>query len=439
MTWRFISLEKALGALVVLTLVAVLAERALLKTTLTLDPADFVHDHYSDRQDGGNSESELLDSEALDGRCVLRGEKNYPFCGFEVIFDPDRVEGLDLRNFEHIRLWLDYQGPTPSIRLYLRNHDPAYSKPEVLDSTKYNQIVFSADLARSDQPLDFSMGNFFVANWWFERYGLKPSMAQPQFDNIVILEVQTGSNHQLGEHRFRLEKVELEGQVLATETWYQAIMGTWLVLALGFLGARVVTMKGELRRKNEREQELVEINTLLDSRSRQLEEQAKTDPLTGAFNRTGIQDAVRLGLADWRREGKALSIIMLDLDHFKQLNDSCGHSTGDRILTQLTGLVQQNVRAADTFARWGGEEFLLVCRDTTLNEARGIAEKLCSLIRNHDFGETGGHAVTASFGVAALGRNETLDQLFDRVDRALYVAKERGRDRVLVSDTSTGQ
>jgi len=431
---RHFTLEKAVALLILFTLVAVLAERFLLKTTLTLDASDGSLSHYSDEQDGGNSKSELLSSDALEGRCTLGGEIAFPYCGFELIFDEDRVEGLDLSNYERIKLWLDYQGPTPSIRLYLRNHDPRYSDPEVLDSTKYNQIAFDAELAQGDKPIEFSLENFFVANWWFQRQGMGPELAQPELDNIVILELQTGSNHQLGEHWFRLDKVEFTGQLLSTTVWYEGIMGTWLTLALGFLARRWVSLNRELKRKSEHERELMEINALLDSRSQQLEQRAKTDPLTGALNRDGIEEAVKLGLEEWRQAHKPLSVIMFDLDHFKQINDRCGHGLGDRVLSTVSSLVHENVRATDRLARWGGEEFVLVCRDTSLSNAHRTAEKLCTLIASHEFGDTQGLPVSASFGVVSLRRHESLDQLFERVDRALYQAKDRGRNCVVVSD-----
>jgi len=435
MAKRF-TFEKTLAVLILLTLVAVVAEEPLLKTTLTLDAGDGTLGHYSDQQDGGNSSSELLSSDVLEGHCRLGGKINFPYCGFELIFDQKRVDGLDLRNFRRIKLWLDYRGPTPSIRLYLRNHDPRYSDPQVLDSTKYNQIAFNADLARGDGPIELSMDNFVVANWWFQRFGMGPELVHPQFDNIVILEMQTGVDYQLGEHWFKLDKVELTGQVLSTTVWYEGIMGVWLTLALGFLGSRMVVMKRELKRRSEHERALLEINALLDSRSRELEAQAKTDPLTGALNRDGIKEAVQLGLQEWRRERKPLSVIMFDLDHFKQINDQWGHATGDLILTRVSGLVRNHVRTSDRLARWGGEEFVLVCRKTDLAQAKKTADKLCALIRSHDFEQSADLTVSASFGVAALHRDESLDQLFERVDRALYKAKERGRNCVVVSGSA---
>lgn len=426
-----VGMEAALAIFVALTLVAIVAERAILQTSFTVDASDGLISAYNDSVDGGVSTSAITDPEATEWRCVLADQAIYSYCGFELIFDQERTDGLDLRNYDRIKIWLDYEGPTESIRLYLRNHDPVYSNPEQYDTTKYNQLEFDAALA-TGAPLEFSMHDFFVANWWFQRYRLAPDLVHPQFDNVIIIEVQTGSSPQPGPHWFRLERVEFTGQVLTSERWYQGIVGSWLIAALLVLGLRIVRLNRELRRKNQRERELLEINSLLDQRGRQLEQKAKTDPLTGAFNRTGIEEALKVGLEERRRAARPLSIVMLDVDRFKPVNDTYGHAVGDRILAGLSALVQENIRSTDLFARWGGEEFTLVCHDTDLRDAAAIAEKLRVKISLHDFGEEVG--VTASFGVATLGARESLEQMFERADQALYRAKEQGRNRVVVSD-----
>lgn len=424
-------MEAVLAIFIALTLVAIVAERQILKTGFTIDASDGVVSVYNDSVDGGLSTSTIIDREAAEWQCVLADQDAYSFCGFELIFDQNRTDGLDLRNYDGIKLWFDYEGPTESIRLYLRNHDPAYSDPEQYDTTKYNQLEFNVQLL-DGAPLELSTQDFFVANWWYHRYRIAPGLAHPQFDNIIILEVQTGSHPEPGSHRFRLEKVEFSGQILSSERWYQVIVGSWLIVALLFLGLRIVRLNQELRRKNQRERELLEINSLLDHRGQQLEQKAKTDPLTGAFNRSGIEEALKIGLEERRRAGRPLSIVMLDVDLFKPINDTYGHAAGDRILAGLSALVQENIRSSDLFARWGGEEFTLVCHDTNLRDAAAIAEKLRVKISLQDFGEEIG--ITASFGVATLGARESLEQMFERADRALYRAKEQGRNRVVVSD-----
>ncbi|MAN50415.1 MULTISPECIES: GGDEF domain-containing protein [unclassified Marinimicrobium] len=427
---RFLRVEAGLALLILLTVVAIVAERPILETGLALDGSDGTVAHYSDAGEGGESRSAVIDPAAMSWECELVDSDRYMFCGFELVLDEERENGLDLRRYDQIRFWMDYEGPTETIRLYLRNYDPRYSKRYVNDSTKYNQIEFDADLAKGGAWLEFSMADFFVANWWFQRYRISPDMAHPQFDNIVVIEVQTGSTGIPGEHRFTLSRIELTGQVISTEQWYQILVAVWLMAALAFLAVRTWRLKQELSLRHAREQELLQVNQLLDSRSRALEDKAKTDPLTGAFNRQGIEEAIALGLVE-RREGKPLSLIMVDVDRFKPINDHYGHAVGDQVLTGLSSLVKHNIRGTDLFARWGGEEFVLVCRDTELREAAGLAEKLRALLAEEEFEQVG--RITASFGVATLRQGETLDEIFNRVDQALYKAKEFGRNRVEVS------
>lgn len=426
------NLEKILSALVLLTVVAILAERQILEVRMVIEPgAGYGVSSYADPVSGGNSEARIISSKGEFGwRCTLRDQHPYPFCGFEIIFDPARQNGLDLQPYDRIRIWMNYEGPAETVRFYLRNFDPAYSTPGENDTTKYNQIEFGTGLL--NKPVEFEMADFFVANWWVQRYRIPPQLSHPQFDNIVVLEVQTGNDPPAGDYHFQLERVEFSGQIIPTQQWYQAIIATWLVAALLFLAVRIVGLNRELRRRKVRELELIEINGLLDTRSRQLEEMARTDPLTGVFNRQGIEEAIKVGLTEWRHSRKPLSIIMLDVDFFKQINDTHGHSVGDRVLAGLSELMQNNIRQDELLARWGGEEFVLVCRNAPLKQAGKLAEKLRTLVEGHRFEND--INVSISIGVATLIDGETLDQLFVRADEALYKAKHAGRNRIVLSN-----
>jgi len=209
-------------------------------------------------------------------------------------------------------------------------------------------------------------------------------------------------------------------------------MSTWLGIFVIFLGYRIASLNNQVRSQKKRESELLEINSLLDVRSKQLEDKSKTDSLTGAFNRQGIEEAIRVGLWEWRSQKKPLSLVLIDIDHFKNINDTYGHATGDHVLSALSNIVKQHIRTNDLFARWGGEEFVLLCRDTRIEQANLIAEKIRELIEHFEFKDN--LQVTASFGVATLNANETLEQLFNHADKALYEAKHQGRNRVVVAE-----
>lgn len=162
---------------------------------------------------------------------------------------------------------------------------------------------------------------------------------------------------------------------------------------------------------------------------RRLERLTVTDDLTGAYNRRLMDDALEAALAELRRRDAGFSVLSFDIDHFKSVNDDFGHEAGDRVLVELSRAVRTALRADDTFIRWGGEEFMVICHERGPEDALALAERLRTLIREHDFGL--GRAVTASFGVAWAEAHDSAESLARRADGALYRAKAEGRDRCI--------
>jgi diguanylate cyclase (GGDEF)-like protein len=120
--------------------------------------------------------------------------------------------------------------------------------------------------------------------------------------------------------------------------------------------------------------------------------------------------------------------VLLDIDHFKSVNDKYGHPVGDQVLVDVARLLAEGTREVDVVGRWGGEEFLIICPDTTFDGAMAAAEKLRELISNHSFSVVG--SKTASFGVATVRTNDTIPALMARADSALYLCKANGRNCV---------
>jgi diguanylate cyclase (GGDEF)-like protein len=162
-----------------------------------------------------------------------------------------------------------------------------------------------------------------------------------------------------------------------------------------------------------------------------LAQRAMHDGLTGVFNRKKFEEIAELVTAKAQRYSTPLSLIMLDVDHFKEINDTYGHTAGDRVLKELAELVESNLRRADSFARWGGEEFIILVPENGLQEAANLAEKLRKVIESTDFRYVG--SLTCSFGVAQMNGSESLSQVTERADEALYTAKDEGRNCVRTS------
>ncbi len=157
--------------------------------------------------------------------------------------------------------------------------------------------------------------------------------------------------------------------------------------------------------------------------------QASHDPLTGLYNRRRMTELLDAEIRRAWRHGTVFSVILFDIDHFKVVNDQHGHDVGDAVLQELAAVVARRLRDIDHFARWGGEEFLVLLPETDLAGAHRAAEDLRALISATDF--TGVARVTISLGVAALDEGETVQGLLKRVDDNAYAAKTRGRNRVV--------
>jgi diguanylate cyclase (GGDEF)-like protein len=162
-----------------------------------------------------------------------------------------------------------------------------------------------------------------------------------------------------------------------------------------------------------------------------LEYLATIDPLTSIFNRRKFNEILAYELKRNERHNKGLSLILCDLDHFKGINDSFGHDAGDEVLITFTKMISSAIRKSDVFARWGGEEFVLLLPETSLETATRIAGKLRLLTDTTMIPQIG--RITASFGVTQHQTDDREIDLIKRADQALYKAKENGRNRVEVS------
>ena len=171
-------------------------------------------------------------------------------------------------------------------------------------------------------------------------------------------------------------------------------------------------------------------------RAEELDQQAHTDPLTRLPNRRALDRQLPEMMASARDRAEPLCAVMVDMDHFKQVNDDFGHAAGDQVLTTMASILGGATRDTDLAVRVGGEEFLLVLGNTTLDQAVHICERLLVSVREHSWSAvTAGLSCTASVGVALLRPNESVSRWLGRADAALYEAKAAGRNRVQLAMT----
>lgn len=165
---------------------------------------------------------------------------------------------------------------------------------------------------------------------------------------------------------------------------------------------------------------------------KRIEELSITDKLTGLYNRLKLDEILNMKEKEFKRYKIVFSVIILDIDNFKSVNDIYGHNVGDYVLQTLSDILKNNIRETDFLGRWGGEEFVIVCENTNLEGAYTLAESLRKKVEDTEF-ETVGHK-TISLGVAEFKEDDTISGIFKRVDNALYDAKRSGKNKAIKSE-----
>jgi diguanylate cyclase (GGDEF)-like protein len=166
--------------------------------------------------------------------------------------------------------------------------------------------------------------------------------------------------------------------------------------------------------------------------SRRLKNMAITDPLTGAYNRRYLELQAEKGLELWRRYQRPASLLLIDIDNFKRINDKLGHAVGDTALKSLVELISSQIRSVDTLCRFGGEEFVVLLSETSIAAGEIVANKLRCAVQSEKILPVGN--MTISVGIADVGGADHLDHWLNLADAALYLAKRNGRNRVELAE-----
>lgn len=222
------------------------------------------------------------------------------------------------------------------------------------------------------------------------------------------------------------------GRVLTSERfievedgWFQLQEGT-LPLSDGRTAMYSVAI--DISEIKQMQNSLAEAHAELAFKNQQLESLTVTDTLTGLFNRRKLDEVLSQECERALRNQSPMTVILADIDKFKSVNDIHGHQVGDQLLIAIAKLLLQGVRKVDTVARWGGEEFMILCPDTTLSGACTVAENIRRAIEHCEFPVAAGK--TCSFGVAEYRPGESPQAVIKRADEALYRAKNGGRNQV---------
>ncbi|ENM5924279.1 GGDEF domain-containing protein [Vibrio mimicus] len=424
---------RVLLGLVLITIVTILlywqfgsAKRVL------VSPQRLTYFATNDQISGGASTSVLLiEGSKAQVRCeLLASDYPWPYCGISVHINSDPTLGLDLSDIHTIRLNVDLQGPTDkpaAMRFYLRNFNPIYSKVDDEYTHKYNGLEFTPGVGKGS--IDIPIRSLQVMTWWLVDNKISIGNSAPEFTNINKIEFATGSGSQFGEYQLTIHQVELIGDYIAGEKLFLAMLIMWAATGAWLSVLEIRRNRREALLARMRQEHLQRLNHSLHEQNMKYVEMAHRDALTGAINRHGIRDWLQEQARLVRWQLSQFSVLFIDIDYFKQVNDVYGHGLGDDLLREFALVINREIRESDRLVRWGGEEFVVFCAQTGIEQAVELAERLRLRVENHSW--IHGDELTCSIGISQM-EDERITETVSRADEALYRAKRLGRNRIEV-------
>ncbi|HNY29267.1 MAG TPA: GGDEF domain-containing protein [Fibrobacteria bacterium] len=390
-----------------------------MERTVVLDVGDkiAVVSSVDDHSENGTSVCEAHeDSRGWWLQYDVRQGTNWSFCGLNLAFRKDGVPiSLDWSNFDSLVIHMvEINGPNVRFQVQIKVDDRRLLKETGIQSMKYLSMIGVPNGTRNSHAT-MTLDRFVVPTWWAGRFGVPSRNLDPIRKEVREIEFMTSADQiVLGTGSFGIQSLELRGKWIRQEALFKLLFAAWLAYVVGGLAIRLY-------------KSLVSIRNLQRQATR-LQELAERDPLTLLHNRRGLENHLK-AITERAIDptNPVIGVMMIDLDHFKSVNDTLGHDAGDDILRNLARIIQEDMRPNNLAARWGGEEFILLLPgippDRVLPAAEGLRCRVESDLHCQNL------HVTASIGVAH-GRIDDFDTLVKRADEALYRAKTSGRNRV---------
>jgi diguanylate cyclase (GGDEF)-like protein len=414
----------ALGVLLIVTVALVTWHRYGMERVIEINVMNSYTVMGTDRENDGASVASLERKGSVGlFHCQLVQQYKWPYCRLRLWLGT-MTEGVDLSNYDRMTLDLTYAGPGPhQMRVALVDYEQGISNPQDWWSNKVNEI--EAFTVPEQGVVEVPMKLFYPASWWKQRVKRPLLQTGARVDNVVSVDLMTDANNTVGEHLVTVRAIRFYGKWISTTSLLIGLVALWILAAIGWPAMVALALRRQLNSSKAELALLSEVNKALELETKELVGQAYTDPLTGVLNRQGLRAAL---ISTSSILTDPMCVIFMDIDHFKGINDTHGHAVGDEVLRQFASVIGSDIRTSDKLVRWGGEEFLLVCSNTSLGQAATLAEKLRHTLHQQSWPM---HVrVTASFGVAEHIANEEFSDVIKRADAELYSAKQNGRDRV---------
>lgn len=414
------------------TLVAIAVYEIIPMRSYSIIPSDWRTELFTTYAEGELDISKWVNKDAYHFRCEVQDSDAWQQCGMNLHFDWNFANGVDFSKYESMKINASYKGQAQRVRIFLRNFNPEYSSPDDANSAKFLSLNLLTSEFDGGNTVEIGFNEFVVADWWTDQHTLPRQLMPVEFGNITTLGFDFGTYlENVKEIDFAVHSLRFEGPLIAQEHWYLGILVFWMVAILLLVAYQYIQMLRSAKIYSKVITELVSDKANLQVESQKLQELSNLDRLTGALNRLGVEKSFDRIITGQR--SRIIGLILIDVDHFKRINDQRGHDVGDLVLKAVVEIIQKNIREHDILGRWGGEEFVLIAPNADQQIAYRIGEKLRELIAAYTFVPENPLKVTASFGVTAIAANEDFEYALKRADIALYEAKSQGRNCTVIA------
>jgi len=390
---------------------------------IIIDMKDTEFNAYSSGNRYKGSTTKTIDAPNEKGfDCTIRHVEQYPFCVLTIEISSTSNKGMDFSSFKEMTVYGTFTTPNSDfLRIGFRHFDPNYSQSNITNTMKFNQLELKSDNLAQSFNVNFDV--LTVPAWWVAALKSKDVNDTIELTNVALIELSTGTLPSEGEYKLRVDRFELEKEIISLNQVYEYLMMFWATLLVLLMIIIMAVLAFRLNQKSKNEKILLQINHALENKSNELELISQTDALTGTFNRIGLQKRL---IEIIKQKQFPTAITLIDIDHFKSINDEFGHQQGDHVLKELCNIIKSHLIEGESLSRFGGEEFLILMPGLSIDQVKERINDIRLDIESTDMKIN--RCVTASFGVAQINKNNNVKQIIAQSDEALYQAKNEGRN-----------
>ena len=373
---------------------------------------------FSDENEGGLSRATWIARQDSKFSCQVIPSNTAQYCGASITWSEQNKKYYDLRKFEYFILDVKHQGNSENFVLNI------YHEPEGDSQLPVKYMGVNIGREELSTPVVINFRDIRVVDWWIRQNHISREQSHVELSNINAIGFAPTAPFSSGTDIIELRSLSVVGHYFSKQRLYGGLLIFWAVL-LGIEALiHYLSLHSRITRAAKKLQVLADI-------SAEYKVKAETDKLTGLCNREGLAQALQA--IEQQERKNEYSLLLIDVDHFKRLNDEYGHDMGDRVLTELAVLLNRSVRADDLVCRWGGEEFIILFHYNVASDVFHFAEKIRAEIGQATFADNRNLRITVSIGAAIMHDDEPFEFSFKRADKALYTAKNNGRNRIILA------